>query len=75
MIYRVLVEHDASDPSRCAYSAYVPDIPNCMTCADSLDDLAVSVREVAELAIEMHEEHGRTFPAPTGFQFLIQVPA
>lgn len=74
MIYRVFVEQDRSDPERSRYSAFVPDIPNCFTSADSWEQLESMVQEAAALCIEMHGEHGRTYPAPTGFQFLVEVP-
>lgn len=75
MVYRVMVERDDSEPSRCVYSAFVVDIPNCFTTADSWEELEHNVKEVALLAIEVHGEAGRTYPLPSGFQFLVEVPA
>lgn len=75
MVYRVLVEKDDSEPGRCAYSAFVPDVPNCYTCAESWEELERMVREVVEACIEVQGEAGRAYPAPTGFVFQVSVPA
>ena len=47
------------------YSAYVPDLPGCVTCADTVEETRVLVKEAMELYIGQLKEDGRPIPEPT----------
>lgn len=61
MDYTVVIER-AADGS---YSAYVPDLPGCVSCGDSLDEVRSLIREAVELHIESLRSHGEPVPPPT----------
>ena len=47
------------------YSAYVPDLPGCVACADTVEATRVLVKEAMELYIQQLKEDGRPIPEPT----------
>ena len=59
--YRVEVypEEDGS-----GYTARIPDLPGCMTCADTLDSLWTMIEEAKELWLEVALEDGDHIPEP-----------
>lgn len=61
MDYTVVIEL-APDGS---YSAYVPDLPGCVSCGDTLDEVRSMIREAVELHIESLRSHGEPVPPPT----------
>ena len=61
MKYAVVIEQ-AQDGS---FSAYVPDLPGCVACGDSLDEVKVLIREAAALHVESLRQHGEPVPPPT----------
>ena len=61
MQYVIVIER-GNDGS---YSAYVPDLPGCTSCGDTLDELRINIREAVTLHIESLREHGEAVPAPT----------
>ena len=61
MDYVVVVEK-ASDGS---YSAYVPDLPGCVACGDTLDQVTESIQEAVSLHIDSLRRHGEPVPPPT----------
>ena len=69
MKYVVIIER-AEDGS---YSAYVPDLPGCVSCGDSVDELRVNVREAVRLHIESLESHGEPVPPPTSQSYTVLV--
>jgi predicted RNase H-like HicB family nuclease len=60
MDYAVVIEQ-ANDGS---FSAYVPDLPGCVACGDSVDEVKQSIREAVILHIESLREHGDPVPPP-----------
>ena len=58
----VYVIEKAADGS---YSAYVPDLPGCTTCGDSIDEIKGNIREAVSLYIDSLREHNEPVPAPT----------
>jgi predicted RNase H-like HicB family nuclease len=58
--YLVVVEQ-AGDGS---FSAYVPDLPGCASCAETMEELRASIREAIELHIEGLREEGLEVPEP-----------
>jgi len=47
------------------YSAYVPDLPGCVACADTLDETEQLMKEAVGLYIETLKEDGKPIPEPT----------
>ena len=61
MEYTVIIEK-AGDGS---YSAYVPDLPGCVACGDSGDEVKALIREAINLHIDSMRQHGEAIPAPS----------
>jgi predicted RNase H-like HicB family nuclease len=61
MEYVVVIE-PASDGS---YSAYVPDLPGCVACGDSLAEVQALIAEAVNLHIESLRQHGEPVPPPS----------
>ena len=57
----VTVIEQAADGS---FSAYVPDLPGCVTCGDSLDEVRLLIEEAVRLHIESLRAHGEPVPPP-----------
>ena len=47
------------------YSVWFPDLPECHTDGDDLDDAVNMAVEALELVIESYIENGRALPEPT----------
>ncbi|MGD2110293.1 MAG: type II toxin-antitoxin system HicB family antitoxin [Phycisphaerae bacterium] len=47
------------------YSAYVPDLPGCVTSGDSLDEARELIEEAVKLHVESLRGHGEEVPRPT----------
>ena len=47
------------------YSAYVPDLPGCVACGDTLEETRQLIKEAIELYIEALREDGKPVPQPT----------
>ena len=58
----VAVIEKANDGS---YSAYVPDLPGCVTCGDSVDEARQLIEEAVGLHIESLRAHGEPIPPPS----------
>lgn len=61
MDYAVVIER-AADGS---YSAYVPDLPGCVSCGDAPDEVRALIAEAVALHIESLREHGEPVSPPT----------
>ena len=61
MDYVVVIEK-ATDGS---YSAYVPDLPGCVSCGDTVDQVRASITEAVKVHIDSLREHGESVPPPT----------
>jgi predicted RNase H-like HicB family nuclease len=48
-----------------SYSAYVPDLPGCTTCGDTVDEIKASIKHAVSLYIDSLREHGEPVPPPT----------
>jgi predicted RNase H-like HicB family nuclease len=46
------------------YSAYVPDLPGCIACGDTLEETQQFIKEAIELYIEALREDGKSVPEP-----------
>lgn len=69
--YLVVIER-ANDGS---FSAYVPDLPGCTSCADTEQDVRLTIREAIELYIEELTRDGRPIPQPTTRSDYVDLPA
>jgi len=61
MDYVVIIE-TAADGS---YSAHIPDLPGCVSCGESADEVRRLIEEAVELHIESLRRHGEPVPQPT----------
>jgi predicted RNase H-like HicB family nuclease len=61
MDYVVVIEK-AADGS---FSAYVPDLPGCVACGDSLDEARGLIEEAVKLHLDSLRAHGETVPPPS----------
>ena len=61
MEYVVVIEK-AADGS---FSAYVPDLPGCVTCGDTVEEARRLIEEAVRLHIESLRYHGEPVPPPT----------
>ncbi len=57
------------------YSAYAPDLPGCVACADTLEETEELMRGAIDLYIETLKEDGRIVPEPTTKAKLMAVAA
>jgi predicted RNase H-like HicB family nuclease len=62
MDYYVAMIENAADGS---YSAYVPDLPGCVACGDTVDEARQLIREAVGLHIESLRQHGEPVPPPS----------
>ena len=46
-------------------SAYVPDLPGCITTGETVGEIERNIREAIELHLEGMVEDGETIPEPT----------
>ena len=48
-----------------SYSAYVPDLPGCIACGDTLEETRQLIKGAIELYIETLREDNKPVPDPT----------
>ena len=58
-VYTVVYERAGNN-----YSAYVPDLPGCIACGDTLEETEQLMKEAIELYIETLKEEGQPIPEP-----------
>jgi predicted RNase H-like HicB family nuclease len=56
------------------YSAYVPDLPGCITTGSTLEETKRFMEEAVEYHIEGMLEDGLPIPEPTTAASLVEVP-
>jgi predicted RNase H-like HicB family nuclease len=66
----IAVIEQAQDGS---FSAYVPDLPGCVTCGDTVELVQQLIGEAIALHIESLRNHGDDIPRPSAIT--IAVPA
>ena len=47
------------------YSAYVPDLPGCVTTGKTIEETEANIKEAIALYIETLQEDGKPIPEPT----------
>ena len=55
------------------FSAYVPDLPGCITVGDTVEQTRKFIREAVELYIEQLKSEGKSIPRPTTITDTISV--
>ena len=68
MQYVYIIER-ANDGS---YSAYVPDLPGCTSCGDSVAELRENVREAVAMYVDALRDRGETVPAATSLAEVVE---
>ena len=58
--YAVVIERAGAN-----YSAYVPDLPGCISVGDTIEETERNIREAIALHLEGLREHGEIVPEPT----------
>ena len=74
--YRVNIIPDSNEGG---YTAYYPDLPGCITCFESLDDLKDTLYDAKKVWIQSELEQGRQIPEPIydgefSGQFKLRIP-
>jgi predicted RNase H-like HicB family nuclease len=52
------------EPTSTGFSAYLPDLPGCVSTGRTLDDIRRNIRDAAEFHIESLAEHHEPIPQP-----------
>jgi len=48
-----------------SYSAYVPDLPGCTTCGDTVDEIRRSIKDAVASYLDSLREHNEPIPTPS----------
>ena len=59
MKYLIIIE-----PGPNNYSAYIPDLPGCVTVGESIDEVKSNMKEAIDLHLEGLKEDGADIPEP-----------
>ncbi len=54
------------------YSAYVPDLPGCTTCGDTVAEVHENIKDAVTLYIESLKEHREPVPQPTSVAGVVE---
>jgi len=68
MRYAVIIEGELDD-----YSAYVPDLPGCVSVGDTLEEIKHEIQEAIQFHIEGLREDGLPVPEPSTVVDYIEV--
>ncbi|MBZ0281852.1 MAG: type II toxin-antitoxin system HicB family antitoxin [Anaerolineae bacterium] len=68
MRYAVIIEGEQGD-----YSAYVPDLPGCVSVGDTLEEIKHEIHEAIQFHIEGLHEDGLPIPEPSTVVDYIEV--
>ena len=60
MDYLVVIEPVADG----SFSAYVPDLPGCVSCGDTIEEARTLIAEAVQLHVESLRAHGERVPPP-----------
>lgn len=61
MRYVYLIEKAPDD----SYSAYVPDLPGCTTCGDTVEEVKGCIKDAVAIYLESLREHNEPIPVPS----------
>jgi predicted RNase H-like HicB family nuclease len=48
-----------------SFSAYVPDLPGCTTCADTVDEIRQSIKDAVDSYLDSLRDHNEPIPTPS----------
>ena len=65
MRYAMVIEKGENN-----YSAYLPDLPGCVTTGDTVEELKRNMQEAIELHLEGLREDGLPIPEPSEVDFI-----
>jgi predicted RNase H-like HicB family nuclease len=68
MRYAVVIEKGERN-----YSAYVPDLPGCVSVGDTLEEAKAEIREAIEFHLEGMHEDGLPIPQPSSWAEYVEV--
>ena len=68
MRYAVVIEKGERN-----YSAYVPDLPGCVSVGDTLDEVKAEIREAIAFHLEGMREDGTPIPHPSSRAEYVEV--
>lgn len=68
--YIVIFEQAGSN-----YSAYVPDLPGCISTGKTIEDTEINIKEAIELYVDTLRDDGQPIPQPSIKAKLISVVA
>jgi len=54
-----------------SYSAYVPDLPGCVSCGDTPEDVRKLIEEAVNLHIDSLRHHGESVPPPSATTYTV----
>ncbi len=66
--YAVVIENAGPN-----YSAYVPDLPGCVSVGSTIEEVTANIHEAIELYISASLEFGEVVPAPTSRVVLVDI--
>jgi predicted RNase H-like HicB family nuclease len=67
MKYLVIIEKGDNN-----YSAFSPDVPNCITVGNTIEDTLTNMKEAIDLYFEDTLEKGNDIPKPKGLEYYIR---
>ena len=70
MRYAVVIEKGERN-----YSAYVPDLPGCVSVGDTLDEVKAEIRKAIAVHLEGLREDGAPIPSPSTSAEYVEVEA
>jgi predicted RNase H-like HicB family nuclease len=68
MRYAVVIEKGEKN-----FSAYVPDLPGCVSVGDTLEEVKLEIREAIEFHLEGMREDGSPIPTPSSLAEYVEV--
>jgi len=68
MRYAIVIEKGERN-----FSAYVPDLPGCVSVGDTLEEVRAEIREAIEFHIEGMREDGLPIPKPSSRAEYVEV--
>ena len=68
MRYAVVIEKGERN-----YSAYVPDLPGCVSVGDTLEEVKAEIREAIEFHLDGMREDGLPIPKPSSWADYVEV--
>lgn len=70
MRYLVIIEKGESN-----YSAYVPDLPGCVSAGETTDQVLENIREAIEGHLALMREYGDPIPQPSSEAVQVEIKA